>query len=264
MEEIVEKLKELGLNSYEAKVYLALLKKYPATGYEISKIADIPQARAYDTLKALEIQHIVTSSGEKPVTYSPIKPKDLTKRFKRKIDSTIDFLEKKLPNVKENYSEPILTINGRAKIINKVIEIINNARKNIYLEIWSQDYKYIESHLLDAYNRGLDIKIVGYDNFSSNFGTVFKNDTSRMLEHYSGERFIFMTADNEEGIFGKVEPRKNVEADALWSKNPEIVYLIKAFIARDMFLIDIEDHFPEQLRYFYGAGLKKLRDKILH
>ena len=85
-----------------------------------------------------------------------------------------------------------------------------------------------------------------------------------MLEHYSGERFIFMNVDNEEGIFGKVEPRKNVEADALWSKNPEIVYLIKAFIARDMFLIDIEDHFPEQLRYFYGAGLKKLRDKILH
>lgn len=31
-----------------------------------------------------------------------------------------------------------------------------------------------------------------------------------------------------------------------------------------MYMIDIEDNFPEQLRYFYGAGLKKLRDKILH
>ena len=29
-DEVVEKLKELGLNSYEAKVYLALLKKYPS------------------------------------------------------------------------------------------------------------------------------------------------------------------------------------------------------------------------------------------
>ena len=43
MSEIVEKLKELGLNSYEAKVYLALLKKYPATGYEVAKLADIQQ-----------------------------------------------------------------------------------------------------------------------------------------------------------------------------------------------------------------------------
>lgn len=263
MDEIVEKLKDIGLNSYEAKVYIALLKKYPATGYEISKIADIPQARAYDTLKALETQHIVISSGDKPVTYSPIKPKELTKRYKRKVDSTIDFLEKKLPDVKENYSEPILTIDGRAKIINKVIEIIKNAKKNIFLEIWSQDFKFIESYLLDAYNRGLDIKIVGYDNFNSNFGTVFKNDSIRITEHYTGERFIFMTADNEEGIFGKIEPKKHENADAVWSKNHEIVFLIKSFIARDMYLIDIENHFPEQLKYFYGAGLKKLRDKIL-
>lgn len=174
MDEIVEKLKELGLNSYEAKVYVALLKKYPATGYEIGKIADIPQARAYDTLKSLEIQHIVTSSADKPVTYTPIKPIELTKRYKRKIDSTIDYLEKKLPNVKENYSEPILTINGRAKIINKVIEIINNAKKDIYLEVWSQDYKYIENALMDAYNRGLNIKIVGYDNFTSNLEPFLK------------------------------------------------------------------------------------------
>lgn len=47
-------------------------------------------------------------------------------------------------------------------------------------------------------------------------------------------------------------------------KNTEIVFLIKAFTVHDMYMIDIEDNFPEQLRYFYGAGLKKLRDKILH
>ena len=33
MEDVIEKLKDLGFNSYEAKVYVALLKKYPATDY---------------------------------------------------------------------------------------------------------------------------------------------------------------------------------------------------------------------------------------
>lgn len=56
MEDVIEKLKDLGFNSYEAKVYVALLKKYPATGYEVSQIADIPQARAYDTLKSLVVK----------------------------------------------------------------------------------------------------------------------------------------------------------------------------------------------------------------
>lgn len=263
MDEIIESLKELGLNGYEAKVYLALLKKYPSTGYEISKLADIPQSRAYDTLKALENAQIVLSSNTKPVTYTPIKPKELTKRFKRKITSTIDFLEKKLPSVKDDYTEPILTVDGSTLIREKIIEIIKNAKKEIYLEIWSQDFKYIENYLLDAYNRGLDIKIVGYDNLECMFGTVFKHAGAREIEHSIGGRMVFLAADNNEGLFGKFESKKNEHVTVIWTKNEDIVFLIKEFIVHDMYLIDIEEQFPEQLKYFYGIGMKKLKDKVL-
>ena len=77
MNDLVESLKELGLNSYEAKVYIALLKKHPATGYEVSKLANIPQARTYDTLKVLEQKNVVATTNSKPATYTPIKPKQL-------------------------------------------------------------------------------------------------------------------------------------------------------------------------------------------
>ena len=255
MDELVENLKEIGLNSYEAKVYLSLLKKYPATGYEVSKLADIPQARAYDTLKALETAHIVTSSNTKPVTYTPIKPKELTKRYRRKITSTLDFLDKKLPNVKDNYTEPILSVYGDLSIKDKIVEIIKSAKKEIFIEIWSQDFKYFEADLFDAYNRGLDIKIVGYDNFNCNFGTVFRHYNGREIEHVLGGKMIFMTADNQEGLFGKIENKKQEMPDVVWTKNEDIVFLIKEFIIHDMYLIDISEQFPEQLKYFYGACL---------
>ena len=265
MDEIIEKLKELGLNEYQSKVYIALLKKFPATGYEISKLANIPQSRTYDTLKSLENMHIVIATNAKPVTYTPIKPKELTKRFKRKIDSTINFLEKKLPDIKEEeYTEPILSIIGRTKIIDKIIEIIKSAQKSLYIELWAQDFKYLEQSLLDAYNRGLDVKIVKYDNFICNFGTVFEHSGVPMLEHYISGKFIFLTADETEGVFGLTQPPKNKTPNILWTKNSEVVFLIKALMIHDMYMIDIQDNFPEQLRYFYGAGLKKLRDKILH
>ena len=265
MDEIIEKLKEIGLNEYQSKVYVALLKKFPATGYEVSKLANIPQSRTYDTLKNLETLHIVIPSNTKPVTYTPIKPKELTKRYKRKIDSTINFLEKKLTDLKEDsYTEPVLTITGNIKIYDKLTEIIKNARDNIFVALWAQDFKYLEQHLLDAYNRGLDIKIVKYDKFICNFGTVFEHSTISMLDHYKNDKFIFLTADNSEGIFGVTNPVKNTQPKVTWTKNTEIVFLIKAFSVFSMYLVDIENNFPEQLRYFYGAGLKKLRDKILH
>ncbi|CCY23919.1 MAG: TrmB family transcriptional regulator [Brachyspira sp.] len=263
MDEIIESLKEIGLNGYEAKVYLALLKKYPATGYEVSKLANIPQSRAYDTLKALELANIVTGSNTKPVTYSPIKPKELTKRYKRKITSTLDFLEKKLPNVKDDYTEPILTVSGTNAIHSKIIEIIKSASKEIFIEVWSQDFKYFENYLFDAYNRGLDIKIVGYDNFSCNFGTVFCHAGGREIEYSLGGKMIFLAADNTEGIFGKTQTNKGDNSHIIWTKNEDIVFLIKEFIVHDMYLIDIEEQFPEQLKYFYGKGMKKLKDKVL-
>lgn len=265
MDEIIIKLKEIGLNEYQSKVYVALLKKYPATGYEISKIANIPQSRTYDTLKSLESLHIAISSGTNPVTYTPIKPKELTKRYKRKIDSAIEFLDKKLPDVKEEtYTEPILTVSGKTKILEKAIELIQSAKKNVYISIFAQDFKHLEQYLLDAYNRGLDVKIVKYDNFICNFGRTFVHLGIPLLEHYKIGKFIFLTVDNDEGLFGITDNQKNENPEVTWTKNPEIVFLIKAFMVHDMYLIDIGENFPEQLRYFYGAGLKKLRDKILH
>ena len=257
MDDIIESLKDLGLNSYEAKVYVALLKKYPATGYEVAKIADIPQSRAYDTLKSLENSKIVTSSTDKPQTFTPIKPKELTKRYRRKIESNLDFLEKKLPDVKSDYNEPILPVLNSGEIREKMIEIIKSAKHDIYIEIWSADFKYIEQHLFDAYNRGLDIKIVGYDNFNYNFGTVYKHKNGREIERSLGGRMIFMNADDKEGLFG------NIDKKVIWTKNPEVIFLLKEFIVHDMYLLDIEESFPEQLKYFYGNGLKRLKEKIL-
>ena len=94
MADLIEKLKEIGFNTYEAKVYVALLKKYPATGYEASKLANIPQSRTYDTLKALEEKNIVVATNTKPITYTPIKPKQLTSRAQKKIESAIKYLDK--------------------------------------------------------------------------------------------------------------------------------------------------------------------------
>lgn len=263
MSELVEKLKELGLNSYEAKVYLALLKKYPATGYEVAKLADIPQSRAYDTLKALEVEGIAISSGTKPETYTPIKPKELTKRYKRKISTTLDFLEKRLPNVKSDHTEPILTVNGSLPIIDKIIEVISNAEKEIYMEIWAKDFKYIEHSLMEAYNKGLDIKIVAYDAITTAFGTVFQHANGKEIEHSIGGRMVFLAADNREGVFGKTECLKQEDGQVIWTKNEDIVFLIKEFIVHDMYLIDIQSQFPEQLKYFYGAGMKRLKDKVM-
>ena len=265
MADLVEKLKEIGFNTYEAKVYIALLKKYPATGYEVSKLANIPQSRTYDTLKVLEDKNIVISTNTKPVTYTPIKPKQLTSAYAKKVNSTIHYLDKHLPEVKDNYNEPIVTITGKQNIQDKVLELIQNAKREIYMEVWSQDFKIFEQELLKAYNRNVEIRIVGYDNFNSRFGLIFQHAFARDIEMSLGGRMIIIAADDNESIVGKISSLKHEMSDTniIWTRNKSITFIIKEFIVHDMYLIDVEENLVEQMKYIYGKGFKRLKDKVL-
>ena len=265
MADIIDKLKEIGFNTYEAKTYLALLKKYPATGYEVSKLANIPQSRTYDTLKVLEEKNIVVSSNTKPITYTPVKPKQLTERVHKKMESAIKYLDKNLPNVKEDYNEPIITITGKQNIEDKILEVIKNAKREIYMEVWSQDYKNFEQELLNAYNRNVEIRLVGYDNLHTRFGLVFEHAFAKDIELSLGGRMIIIAVDDNEGVIGKISSLKNEVSDTniIWTQNQGIVFIIKEFIVHDMYLIDVEENLVEQMKYIYGKGFKRLKDKVL-
>ena len=214
MADLIGKLKEIGFNTYEAKVYISLLKKYPATGYEVAKLANIPQSRTYDTLKVLEEKNIVIATNTKPVSYTPIKPKQLTSGFLKKINSTVNYLDKHLPNVKEDYNEPIITLTGKQNIQDKIKEVIQNAKREIYIEIWNQDFKTFEQDLLNAYNRNVEIRIVGYDNLNSRFGLIFEHACAHDIELSLGGRMIIIATDDNEGIIGKISSLKNDVEDS--------------------------------------------------
>jgi sugar-specific transcriptional regulator TrmB len=49
----IETLMKLGLNRYQAKVYIALIQRPVFTASELAEVADIPRARVYDTLESL-------------------------------------------------------------------------------------------------------------------------------------------------------------------------------------------------------------------
>ena len=263
MDKLIENLKELGFNTYESKVYVALLKKHPATGYEISKIANMPQDKNYDTLKKLLEKKVIISTSNKPAEYSPINPKEITKQFKRRMLSTIEYLDNHLPEVKEDYNEPILNLKGEINIQKKAIEIIRSAKEEIYLEVWPQDFPVIEEELFKAYDRNVEIRIVSYGNLKPNFGLIYEHPFSKSIENTLDGRMVILCVDNKEALMGRIHSSKADATNVMWTQNKDIIFLIKELIVHDMYLLDIQSNLLEELRYTYGKGFKRLHDKIL-
>ena len=51
---LLNRLKEFGLNSYEAKIWVSLLSRGISSAGELSDISSVPRSRAYDVLESLE------------------------------------------------------------------------------------------------------------------------------------------------------------------------------------------------------------------
>ncbi|ELZ98115.1 hypothetical protein C440_02668 [Haloferax mucosum ATCC BAA-1512] len=74
-------LGELGLSSYEEKVYRSLLVTGTATAAELSTASDVPRGRIYDVLNGLEARGLVQTQSTDPARYDAVEPEVAVERL---------------------------------------------------------------------------------------------------------------------------------------------------------------------------------------
>ncbi|MBS3176381.1 hypothetical protein J4457_04040 [Candidatus Woesearchaeota archaeon] len=148
-EKLIDQLKDLGLNAYEAKIWVALLSRGIATAGELSDISQVPRSRTYDVLESLERKGFIVMKLGKPIKYIAVKPEDVLERVKEKAE------EEKLERIKEieglktseivhdltllhkqgleptDVTDLTNAIKGRANIQSYINSLIRNAKKSV-------------------------------------------------------------------------------------------------------------------------------------
>jgi HTH-type transcriptional regulator, sugar sensing transcriptional regulator len=83
--ELIKKIKDFGLNSYEAKIWTALLSRGVSSAGELSDISNVPRSRTYDVLESLEKKGFIMMKLGKPIKYMTIPPSEVINVIKKKI-----------------------------------------------------------------------------------------------------------------------------------------------------------------------------------
>ena len=157
--DILIKLKDFGLNTYESRLWVALLSKGNATAGKLSDIANVPRSRTYDVLESLERKGFVLMKLGKPITYFAVPPEEVLERVKKKIkeeaqerETLISELKKsnifnELNNLHDNgltfveANELSGFVRGRTSINNHIYTMIRSAEKSVNLITSSDDLK---------------------------------------------------------------------------------------------------------------------------
>ena len=99
--DFLTKLKAFGLNSYEAKLWVALLSRGTSTAGELSDISDVPRSRSYDVLESLEKRGFVVMKLGKPIKYIAVPPTEVVERVKKNMRQQANDKIKRLETLKE-------------------------------------------------------------------------------------------------------------------------------------------------------------------
>ena len=94
--DFLAKLKDFGLNSYEARLWTALLSRGVSTAGELSDIANVPRSRTYDVLESLEKKGFIIMKLGKPIKYLAVNPSEVVKRIKKQVSKDADIQLKML------------------------------------------------------------------------------------------------------------------------------------------------------------------------
>ncbi len=177
----LSKLKDFGLNSYESKIWTALLSRDVSTAGELSDIANVPRSRSYDVLESLEKKGFVVMKPGKPIKYVVVPPEEVIERIKKKVkensEKQIDLINKLkskqiIGELNALYSQGIdlvdpseLTgsIKGRSNLYNHLESMVKNAKESVILSTTATGLERKGNALKDvlskAKQKGVKIRI---------------------------------------------------------------------------------------------------------
>jgi sugar-specific transcriptional regulator TrmB len=181
-ERLVDTIKEhFDLNSYEAKVWIALLGRGITSAGELAEMTGVPRSRTYDILESLERKGLVIMRLGKPVKYISIDPKEVIDKLKKQADIELQDRVSRIDEVKQNpiwadvvalYEKGVKKIDptqisgairGRHHLHDRFEELFGEAKEELLLATSGVELnRVIEYHypaLRAAKERGVEIRV---------------------------------------------------------------------------------------------------------
>jgi len=141
-EELILRLKKIGLNEYEARAYLSLVGLREATAREILEAGKIPQGRVYDVLKNLADKGYVEIQNGFPTYYRAISPTEVIQNLGWEYINTLQELENTLKDrhIESPPTSPVWTISNETAISNRVFALLKTVTRELIVYTNNPDF----------------------------------------------------------------------------------------------------------------------------
>jgi len=230
----------MGLNSYEAQVWAALLSRGISAAGELADISKVPRSRCYDVLETLEKKGFVFTKIGKPIKYIAVPPEDVLEVLKKQatleknrmlalydsIKDTDTFTELKtlytsgisyIDNDKISHS-----INGKQSINLFLKEIFASAKERVVIHTTKSKLKKKQKLVKKSVGKKVKVRIYAPVDPSEEGNTIIspKNTSVRFIQIDTDQLMVFTSPEDASPEY----------ESAVWIKSKFALEALKALI----------------------------------
>ncbi|MFB6169114.1 MAG: TrmB family transcriptional regulator [Haloferacaceae archaeon] len=129
----VESLKQLGLSTYEARVFTALVRLGSGTARDVASVTDVPRSQVYATADDLEARGFISIRQSNPQVFRPVSLDEaraqLERRFEGHCNAAFDRLStlERTAEGDDEQSEAVWSMTGTTAVTERVGRLADEA-----------------------------------------------------------------------------------------------------------------------------------------
>lgn len=256
---VLEHLTRLGFSQPEARAYLALLSKSPATGYEVAKTSGLSRGQVYETLGRLEALGAVQSTLDRKYVAVPFR--EFAKDKLSSVRQAIKGVEELLPQLAETRGEAALIVYGYPNLLLRALDIVQHASRNIFVAAFPAELEKLAQELVNARARSVDVSVLCYGDLEIEGLEMVQHHGIFVVRTGNGGRSFHLVADRHAAMIGVV---RDVEEDtsALWSQNEYFCTSVMKYVAADLGILRIFEALPRKELLRIKRQLNTTADRI--
>lgn len=252
-QQTVNALEKLGFSSYEARVYIGLLKSNPVTGYQLSKLSGVPRSRIYETLDRLTARGYAVALQSDPMEFKPLAVKELLVQLQEQFDGALSTLDQELSQISTNQeNESTWNLRGRDAILQRARAMITRAQESVYVVGWGETLVNIKPVLVETFQRGVRLVVISCGDFEMSCGQHYRHAFEAELVSQC-DTTINLVVDGMEVLIGSTQPVDTCEA--AWSHNQALIQITEEYIRHEVYLQKVVERFGSEQKNLLREAL---------
>jgi sugar-specific transcriptional regulator TrmB len=234
------KLNEIGLNEYEKKVYVDLVRNGASTGGKIVKRSGVPQGKVYQVIQSLQDKGFLTTTDVKPKIFTPVNPEIAVKdvienkienlsRLKKEVLEEFKAIKK--PEIESNILEKIQVFSGKKPRYALNDRLFENAKKEVrFMHTYEVRFYSFVRLVNETAKRGIKVKFLA---ISVNEKTLewMKEDIRDGVEvrYFPVDDIRIQVMDEEESRVSVVNPKDTRDRVTIYFHHGEMSKHLKSY-----------------------------------